>query len=178
MTTTFYFMVMEFNHKFLFETNRKQTTCTKWVFDMFDSLQFRFCGNCIASFNCGMSENIHSEMHACERIFHLKESLVQSRNKAETETARETRETVVSFWFAGAKVGPWVTDCAFEWKGFVFVSGFTSLLPTPGFCVAEVTWVSRFSQGLLNGRPLWLLRFVLLKKVNGSLRFVHWRVDY
>ena len=51
------------------------------------------------------------------------------------------------FWFAGAKVGPWVTDCAFEWKGFVFVSGFTSLLPTPGFCVAEVTWVSRFSHG-------------------------------
>ena len=42
-----------------------------------------------------------------------------------------------------------MTDCAFEWKGFLFVSGFTSLLPTPGFLrrVAEVTWVSRFSHG-------------------------------
>ena len=29
-----------------------------------------------------------------------------------------------------------------------------------------------------SGRPLWLLRFVLLKMVNGSLRFVHWRLDY
>ena len=28
------------------------------------------------------------------------------------------------------------------------------------------------------GRPLWRLRFVLLKMVNGRLRFVHWRLDY
>ena len=28
-----------------------------------------FCGDCIASFKFGMSENIRSEMHACERIF-------------------------------------------------------------------------------------------------------------
>ena len=78
-----------------------------------------FCGDCIASFKFGMSENIRSEMHACERIFHLKESLVQSRNKAETVTARETRQTVVSLLVRWSKSRA-VSDRQCVWvEGFV-----------------------------------------------------------
>ena len=96
---SFFCMSTEFHQPHVFETNRKQTTCTNQFSMCLSRRQFQ-CRNSSRKFFCsGMSEDIHQEMRALPRIFHLKAqhepSLVQIRVKA---TGQETSsDFVVSF---------------------------------------------------------------------------------
>ena len=61
--------------------------------------------------------NIRSEMHAWTHFFISRKAWFKVGTKQKQRQHGKHVRLLFPFWFAGAKVGPWVTDCAFEWKG-------------------------------------------------------------
>ena len=57
-------------------------------------------------FQFGMSQNIHPEMYAYERIFRLKEAWFKVGTKQKQRQHGKHVRLLFPFWFAGAKVGP------------------------------------------------------------------------
>ena len=77
----------------MFETNRKQTTCTNKFSMCLPRDQFLFSRSWEESFFL-VSQDTQQEMHALSRIFHLKAqnepSLVQTRVKAKDRKQAQT----------------------------------------------------------------------------------------
>ena len=115
---SFFCMSTEFQPH-VFETNRKQTTCTNQFSMCLSRRQFQ-CRNSSRKFFCsGMSEDIHQEMRALPRIFHLK-----AQHEALTLLFPSVR------WSKSWNLRE--TDYVFEWKIFFScVVGFFALAADP-----------------------------------------------